>query len=84
MKILWVFIILLMPLTSVIAREYSKEIQVCEISNKYIGRFFNRCPFGAVVEEVDVRISGQPPYSYFTTVMVNCVKQTVVCSKKKD
>lgn len=61
--------------------ESTKEKQVCQIQTRILGRFFNRCPIGALIDEVDVRVSGQPPYSYFTTVMVSCVKQVVVCSK---
>jgi hypothetical protein len=86
MKIIWIVLLMIMtlaPLTQLFSKEPS-EVQVCEIQTRLIGRFFNNCPNGSIVDEVDVRVSGQPPYNYFTTVMVSCVKQTVICTNKKD
>ena len=86
MKILWIVLMMaltLAPITTIFSKEENeKTIQVCEISNQVVGRFFNSCPYKLVVDEVDVRVSGSSPYNLFTTVIVTCVKQTVVCSSK--
>lgn len=54
----------------------------CALEMKYRGVYWNECPRGYLVDGVDVRVSGNPPFP-FTDVRVRCVEPIIKCAADK-
>jgi len=60
---------------------FSAEIK-CENQVRHAGIFYNECPPGLVVTGTDVRVSGNPPFPFVTTV-VECGRVITTCKAEE-